>query len=90
LRFAVGQSIKGCGRKIWVRLKADSVRVVLSKEVSLLEFYDLTISKRSAAWNFFDLKEFHKVVLSWPYSAHVSYQRWQLHQIMIGDGREPE
>jgi hypothetical protein len=37
-----------------VRLKADSVRVVLSKEFNLLEFYNL---KRSAAWNFFDLKE---------------------------------
>ena len=44
-----------------MRLKADTFRVVLSKEVSRLEL--------------FDLKELRKVVLNWPYSAHVSYQR---------------
>jgi hypothetical protein len=39
LRFAIGQSITGCERKIWVRLKADTVRVVLSKEVSRPELF---------------------------------------------------
>jgi hypothetical protein len=61
LRFAIGQSITGCERKFGCALK----------QIPSGLYYP----KRSAAWNFFDLKELRKVVLNWPYSAHVSYQR---------------
>jgi hypothetical protein len=39
LRFAIGQSITGCERKFGGRLKADSAKVVLPKEVSRLELF---------------------------------------------------
>jgi hypothetical protein len=51
-----------------VRPQTNSVKVALSKEVNLLELYDL---KRSYGWNFYGVKEILKEVLNRPYSAHV-------------------
>jgi hypothetical protein len=65
----IGQSIKGCEGKNGMRLTANCALVVLSQEIDRQGSHNL---KRSAAWNFFGLKESHKVVLNWPYSAHVS------------------
>ena len=56
----------------WVRPQTNSVKVALSKEVNLLELYNL---KRSYGWNFYGLKEILKEVPDRPYSAHVFCQR---------------
>jgi len=55
-----------------VRLQANSVMVALSKEVNLLELYNL---RRSTAWTSCGPKERLKEVRNRSYSAHVFYQR---------------
>jgi hypothetical protein len=69
-------------REKWVRSQTNSVKVALSKEINLLELYNLKRSygwnfclKRSYGWNFFGLKELLKEVLNRPYSAQVFCQR---------------